>query len=162
MQKVMVVDNNPVVLKYMESFLVKNGFSVRTAENGLAALDLLKDYTPDIFFIDLIMPYIKGEMLVSILRDREELSNIRIIILSGVAAEIDLNNLNGDTVVKQVVGLESVFKRSITEELMLAKLHTEVILESISDCLIEISTDFRIVYLNKAALLFFNKKQKSS
>ncbi len=191
MQRVMVVDNNPVVLKFMESFLVKNGFSVRTAENGLIALDLLKDYTPDIFFIDLIMPYIKGEMLVSILRDREELSNIRIIILSAVAAEIELDYIamgadaciakgpfntmgkhiintlnelsdnNGNNIVEQVVGLEDVFKRSITQELMFSKLHTEVVLESISDCLIEISTDFRIVYLNKAALRFFNKKQKS-
>ena len=191
MRKVMVVDNNPVILKYMESFLVKNGYSVKTAENGLIALDLLKNYIPDIIFVDLIMPYIKGEILVSILREREDLPNIRIIILSGVAAEIELDyitmgadaciakgpfnsmgkhiiytlneldNKNGDNVVKHVIGLEDVFKRSITKELMLTKLHTEVVLESISDCLIEISTDFRIVYMNKSALNFFQRKQQN-
>ena len=190
MQKVMVVDNNPVVLKFMESFLVKNGYSVKLAENGLIALDLLKNYSPDIIFVDLIMPYIKGEMLVSILREREDLPKIRIIILSGVAAEIELDyiamgadaciakgpfnsmgkhiihtlneldNKNGNNVVKQVIGLEDVFKRSITKELMLRNLQTKVVLESISDCLIEISIDFRIVYMNKSALAFFQRKQQ--
>ena len=191
MRKIMVVDNSPVVLKFMESFLEKNGYLVKTAENGLIALDLLKEYTPDIIFVDLIMPYIKGEMLVSILRGREDLSKIRIIILSGVAAEIELDyiamgadaciakgpfntmgkyiihtlkELDGkpeNKIVEQVVGLEDVFKRSITEELMLSKLHTEVVLESISDCIIEVSTDFRIVYMNKSAYAFFNKNQQN-
>jgi two-component sensor histidine kinase/FixJ family two-component response regulator len=191
MQKVLVVDNNPVVLNYMDSFLSKNGYSVKTAINGLVALDLIQNYTPDIIFVDLIMPYINGELLVSILREREELSNTSIIILSGVAAEIELDYLamGADACIakgpfnsmckhisftlneiakndnmqqfEQVVGLEDVYKRSITEELMLSKLHGEVVLESISDCIIEISTDFRIVYINNAALGFLHNNEKS-
>ena len=94
MQKVLVVDNNPVVLTYMEKFLEKNGYTVKTAENGLIALDLVQEYIPDIIFVDLIMPYIKGELLVSIFREREALADVSIIILSGVAAEIDLDYLS--------------------------------------------------------------------
>lgn len=191
MQKVLVVDNNPVVLNYMNSFLSKNGYSVKTAENGLVALDLIQNYTPDIIFIDLIMPYIKGDLLVSILREREELSDTTIIILSGVAAEIQLdyiamgadaciakgpfssmvkhisNTLNeiekngNKRQFEQVIGLEDVFKRSITEELMIDNLHGKIILESISDCIIELSTDYRIVYINNAALGFLGKSEKS-
>ena len=191
MLKVLVVDNNPVVLKYMDSFLSKNGYSVKTAENGLAALDLIQNYTPDIIFVDLIMPYIKGELLVSILREREELSETTIIILSGVAAEIELDyiSMGADACIakgpfssmaehisrtlneiekngnkrqfEEVIGLENVFKRSITEELMIANLHGEVILESISDCIIELSADYRIVYINNAALGFLGKREKS-
>ena len=191
MEKVLVVDNNPVVLKYMDSFLSKNGYSVKTAKNGLVALDLIQNYTPDIIFVDLIMPYIKGELLVSILRERKALSDTSIIILSGVAAEIELDYMAmgadaciakgpfdsmgkhiSDTLneieknenkrqFEQVIGLEDVFKRSITEELMIANLHSEVILESISDCIIELSTDFRIVYINNAALGFLHKNEKS-
>ena len=191
MQKVLIVDNSPVVLKYMDSFLSKNGYFVKTAENGLVALDLIQNYTPDIIFVDLIMPYIKGELLVSIFREREELSDTTIIILSGVAAEIELDYLamGADACIakgpfnsmgkhisftlneiakndnmqqfEQVVGLEDVYKRSITEELMLSKLHGEVVLESISDCIVELSTDYRIVYINNAALGFLHKNEKS-
>ncbi len=191
MEKVLVVDNNPVVLKYMESFLSKNGYSVKTAKNGLVALDIIQNYTPDIIFVDLIMPYIKGELLVSILREREELSDTTIIILSGVAAEIELDYIamGADACIAKgpfssmgkhishtlneiekndnkrqfelVIGLEDVFKRSVTEELMIANLHGEVILESISDCIIELSTDFRIVYVNNAALGFLHKNEKN-
>ncbi len=191
MQKVLVVDNNPVVLQYMDSFLSKNGYSVKTAENGLIALDLVQNYIPDYIFVDLIMPYIKGELLVSILRERKDLSDTSIIILSGVAAEIELDYIamgadaciakgpfnsigkhishtlnelasNGNKrQFEQVIGLEDVFKRSITEELMVANLHGEVILESISDCIIELSIDYRIVYINNAALNFLNKSKKN-
>ena len=191
MEKVLVVDNNPVVLKYMDSFLSKNGYSVKTAENGLEALDLIQSYTPDIIFVDLIMPYIRGELLVSILREKKELSDCAIIILSGVAAEIELDYIamGADACIakgpfnsmskhisftldmiwkdgqkrqyKPVVGLEDVFKRTMTEELLIAKHHWEVILENISDCIVELSTDLRIVYINNAALGFLDKNKKN-
>jgi len=192
MQKVLVVDNNPVVLTYMEKFLEKNGYTVKTAENGLIALDLVQEYIPDIIFVDLIMPYIKGELLVSIFREREDLSDVSIIILSGVAAEIDLDyiSMGADACIAKgpfntmgthisytlkelekdedrqqfetAIGLEDVFKRSITQELMVANLHSKVILESISDCIIELSKDYRIVYINNAALDFLNDNKKNA
>lgn len=191
MQKVLVVDNNPVVLAFMESFLDKNGYAVKTAENGLIALDIVQNYIPDIIFIDLIMPYIKGELLVSVFRDRNDLKGVSIIILSGVAAEIELdyiamgadaciakgpfnsmgkhishtlNELKKNTNRQQfqkVIGLEDVYKRSVTEELMVANLHSEVILGSISDSIIELSMDYRIVYINNAAFKFLNYNKKN-
>ena len=191
MQKVLVVDNNPVVLTYMAKFLEKNGYTVKTAEDGLKALDLVQEYIPDIIFVDLIMPYIKGELLVSIFREREDLTDVSIIILSGVAAEIDIDYIamGADACIakgpfvsmgkhishtlnelakngskqqfQQVIGLEDVFKRSITQELMVANLHSEVVLESISDCIIELSIDYRIVYINNAALNFLNDNKKN-
>lgn len=190
MQKILVVDNNPVVLKYMDTFLTKEGYSVKTAENGLIALDMVQNYTPDIIFVDLIMPYIKGELLVSIFRERSALENVSIIILSGVAAEIELDyismgadaciakgpfNSMGEHILhtidelekggknrkfEHVIGLEDVFKRSITQELMVVNLHNEVVLESISDCIIEISTKNRIVYVNDAAIKFLGEDKK--
>ncbi|MBW1614781.1 MAG: response regulator, partial [Deltaproteobacteria bacterium] len=57
-KKILVVDNNPVILKYMTNFLFKNGYQVLTAKDGLSALEILKTYTPDIIFVDLIMPNI--------------------------------------------------------------------------------------------------------
>lgn len=64
MNKVLVVDNHLVMIKFMENLLIRDGYEVKTAMGGLEALDLLKTYRPDIIFIDLIMPGIRGEKFV--------------------------------------------------------------------------------------------------
>ena len=53
MQKILVVDNHPVMLKFMENLLGGQGHKVLTAHDGLSALDVLKTFTPDVMFIDL-------------------------------------------------------------------------------------------------------------
>ena len=63
MKDILVVDNHPVVLKFMSRLLEKHGHRVWTAEDGLAALDILKTLTPHIIFIDLVMPNISGDKL---------------------------------------------------------------------------------------------------
>ncbi len=190
MENVLVVDNNPVMLKYMDSALGEMGYSVKSAENGLVALDLLENYTPDIIFVDLIMPYIRGDQLVSILRDREELAETSIIIISGIAAELELDYLamgadaciakgpfntmgkhisftldqireNGtNKQYKPVIGLEDVYKRAITQELIISNNHLKVVLDSISDCIVELNPEYRIVNVNNSALGFLLKERK--
>jgi len=67
-KKILVVDNDPVVLRLMTNFLEKKGHQVLTAKDGLFALDVLKTHTPDVMFIDLVMPNIGGEKLCRIVR----------------------------------------------------------------------------------------------
>ncbi len=190
MENVLVVDNNPVLLKYMDSFLSKMGYSVRSAENGLIALDLIENYKPDIIFVDLIMPYIRGDQLVAILRGREELADASIIIISGVAAEVELdylamgadaciakspfnsmgkhisfilNQIRQNGTKKQyvpVIGLEDVYKRAITQELIISNNHLKLVLDSISDCIVELSPEYRIVAVNNSVLGFLRKERR--
>ena len=63
MKKILVVDNDKLVLEFMNDVLSEQGHEVVTAEDGLAALDILKTYIPDVMFIDLVMPKINGEQL---------------------------------------------------------------------------------------------------
>ncbi|MBL0717039.1 MAG: response regulator, partial [Desulfosarcina sp.] len=91
MKKTLVVDNHPVTLKFMTSLLEGMGHSVITTEDGLAALDVLESYRPEIIFIDLIMPKIGGKKLCRIIRNRPEFKSVFIIILSAVAAEDNLD-----------------------------------------------------------------------
>ena len=84
-KKILVVDNNPVMLKFMTNLLEKEEHQVVTAENGLAALDILTTFTPDIVFLDLVMPHISGEKLCQIIRDMPKLKEVYIIILSAIA-----------------------------------------------------------------------------
>jgi len=63
-KKILVVDDDRVMLKFVTKLLAREGHEVQTAEDGFAALNLLADFTPDIMFFDLIMPKIDGGKLI--------------------------------------------------------------------------------------------------
>jgi PAS domain S-box-containing protein len=85
--KVLVVENNPVLLKAVTTLLIREGCMVKPAETGLAALEILQDYEPDIVFTDLIMPLVSGEQLCRILRNTKKHENIFIVVLSAIILE---------------------------------------------------------------------------
>jgi len=87
---ILIVDNNPVVIKLVGKYLKNNNHRVLTAHDGLSALDILKKETPDVIIVDLIMPNISGTQLCRVIRDTPHLKNTFIIILSGIAAEGDI------------------------------------------------------------------------
>ena len=87
MKKILVVDDHPLTLKFMTNLLEKNGHQVLTAGNSLSALNILKNYVPDVMFIDLIMPNINGEKLCSIIAKMPKLKDTYIIVLSAIASE---------------------------------------------------------------------------
>lgn len=88
----LVVDNNPVLVRAISSFLARQGCEVQTAANGLEALTLLKSSIPDILFTDLVMPLIGGEQLCKIIRSNPRFTNIFLVIVSGIVLE-DFENL---------------------------------------------------------------------
>ena len=98
MKKILVVDNDQLILKFMNDILTKEGHQVITAEDCLSALDILKSYTPDVIFTDLVMPNIGGKKLCEIIRGTEELKDTFLIILSAVAAEeeADIAEMSAD------------------------------------------------------------------
>ena len=83
MKKVLVVDNNPVLLKAMSAILAREGCEVETAGNGLNALEVLETFTPDIVFTDLVMPLIGGDQLCRIIRSNPKLAGV--FLVAGLA-----------------------------------------------------------------------------
>ena len=185
-KKILVVDNHPVMLKFMADLLEKEKHHVVTAENGLAAIDILSTFTPDVVFIDLIMPHISGEKLCEVIRRMPKLKDAYIIILSAVAAEGEINasafganaciakgpfNKMRQHILLaleksdqkpsaflpgEIMGREDIFPRRITIELLSIKRHFEVILNSMAEGILEITPEGRIVYANPAAISLIN------
>jgi PAS domain S-box-containing protein len=86
-KKVLVVDNNPVLLKAVSAILAKEGCEVKTAANGLNALETLEDFTPDLVFTDLVMPLIGGEQLCRIIRSTPKLAEVFLVLISAIILE---------------------------------------------------------------------------
>ncbi|MDQ1331651.1 MAG: Histidine kinase, partial [Thermodesulfobacteriota bacterium] len=177
MKNILAVDNDVFIREFLTDILSNQGHKVVTASDGLTALDILKTYTPDIIFVDLVMPNIDGKKLCKIIRGTKEFDKTRIIVLSSIAAEekaslisvganrcivkgplaemarnvLDAVDSPESDFADRVTGIEKVDTREITGELLSVKIHFEVILEKMSDGILEI-TDGRIVYANPSAL----------
>src|SRR5580704_9659267 len=68
--RVLLVDDDPVLLQTTAAIVRSFGFSVRTAEDGFVALKILREVLPDIILTDLRMPGMSGFELHSIVRRR--------------------------------------------------------------------------------------------
>lgn len=188
-KKILVVDNHPLMLTFMSQLLGKEGHQVLTADNGLSALEILKTFTPEIIFIDLIMPHISGEKLCQIIRKMPSLKEAYLIILSAIAAEqeVDYASFGADACIAKgsldkmakhilaslaladrktggppppkIIGIEDVYARNITTELLSVKKHFEVILNSMVEGIFEITSQGKIVYTNPQAIALTNRTE---
>lgn len=176
-KKILIIDNNPVVIKILRSALEKEGYEVVTASDGLTAFDVLQSYIPDIILLDLIMPNINGEQLSRIMYGMESLRNTPVILISGVAAEAgkhcDIKGIDGCiakgpnlskfvlNIVKQldagsykitseVAGCDEVFPREVSQELLVTNLHLKIVLQNMNEGMVEITRENRIIFANPA------------
>jgi two-component system, chemotaxis family, chemotaxis protein CheY len=60
MSMVLVVDDDPTIRQFIQMALVDHGYEVLTAEDGQAALDLLRSNRPDLILLDMRMPVMDG------------------------------------------------------------------------------------------------------
>ncbi|MEO8408140.1 MAG: response regulator, partial [Oxalobacteraceae bacterium] len=71
-RKILIVDDSATQRYFLTDILAKNGFSVSTAENGDAALLMIKADKPQLILLDVVMPGKNGFQLTrSIARDPE-------------------------------------------------------------------------------------------
>ncbi len=180
-KKILVADDDRVMLKYITDLLTRAGHEVATAADGFAVLNLLTSFKPDIMFFDLIMPKIDGSRLIQIVRNMPHLKNCYVVIVSAAVAEIDFNfhETGADSYIakgpfstmgqhfkavieatdsprpekepKPIHGLKSVYARQLTKELLSRNRHLETILESMAEGILEVYSN-KVVYANGVAV----------
>jgi two-component system KDP operon response regulator KdpE len=83
---VLVVDDEPRIVRFLELKLEASGYEVLTAGTGLEALEKLQSHEPDLLVLDLVMPGIDG---FETLKQIRAISSIPVIILSARETSID-------------------------------------------------------------------------
>lgn len=85
MQKVLLVEDDPLIIRLYTRTLEMEGYEVQSAENGLSGLEQLPNFHPDIILLDIMMPTMNGiEFLKKITAGTED-GKIPVIVMTNVA-----------------------------------------------------------------------------
>ncbi len=191
MSKILAVDNDPFILAFLTDVLTAKGHEVLTAKDGLQAVDVLDVHTPDIIFVDLVMPNIGGKRLCKIIRAMRRLEHVYLVVLSATLEKErkELEALGVDRCIskgsieamtrdvltaverrdsepvsdlgdKRGLGEETPAFESVIEELFSVKKHFEGIFERMSEGILEVSADKRVVYANPAVLSMIGEREE--
>ena len=84
--KILVVDDEELLVKGIRFNLQKDGYEVISGTNGLEAVQLTREYRPDLVILDIMMPQMDGLTACAKIR---EFSNVPIVLLTAKAEDMD-------------------------------------------------------------------------
>lgn len=110
-KKILVVDDEPQITRVLRSSLMSNGYKVETAQDGVAALEKMAAWFPDMVITDLAMPRMDGVALCAEIRSN---SNIPILVLSvrdQESAKVRALDAGADDYVTKPFGIQELLAR---------------------------------------------------
>jgi DNA-binding response OmpR family regulator len=107
--RVLLVEDDPAILRGLEMNLHAEGYEVLTATDGAAALRLCRETAVDLVVLDIMLPRVNGYEVVAALRQRRD--EVPVILLSARGSEVD-----------KVIGLEAGADDYVTKPFGVAEL----------------------------------------
>ena len=84
MSKIAIVEDDVAISQMYRIKFEAEGYTVETAENGKLGLELIEEMKPDIVLLDLMMPEMDGEEMLTKLRDSNWGKDTKVIILTNM------------------------------------------------------------------------------
>ncbi len=99
-KKVLIADDEPLMRTILQHNVVLAGYDVIVAENGEKAMQKIKEVTPDLIVVDLVMPDMNGFELCRQIRSNEQTKKTPIIVVTALLsrADVDEAKLSGANV----------------------------------------------------------------
>jgi len=83
-KKILIIDDDPYIVKYISEVLTDNGYATCTASNVEEALDVLKRERPDMVTLDMEMPQEWGPRFYRKMTMIPEFKNMPVVVISGL------------------------------------------------------------------------------
>lgn len=81
-RRILLVDDDPLVVRLYQEALSRQGAHVDTASDGLAAIQSLRASKPDVVVLDLMMPRFSGVEVLKFIRAREDMTSLPVVVIS--------------------------------------------------------------------------------
>ncbi|HEX3081873.1 MAG TPA: response regulator [Candidatus Saccharimonadia bacterium] len=92
MAKILLVEDDTILVEMYQAKFELEGHDVRVATNGEECLAILKDYVPELILLDILMPKLNGFHVLKEIKKQPNLRQIPIILLTNLGqAEVDMN-----------------------------------------------------------------------
>ncbi len=103
MKKILLIEDDPLILEIYASKLKKSGFNVDFATDGEIAYEkfLKDDY--DVILLDIVLPRITGFELLEKMRKQEKSKNVKVVVLSNLGQEADIKRAQKMNVEKYLI-----------------------------------------------------------
>ncbi|HZU30207.1 MAG TPA: response regulator [Candidatus Angelobacter sp.] len=109
----LIVDDSMLIRHTIGRTMEKHGFRVEMASNGMAALEALKNFRPDVIFTDLQMPKLSGEELINLLKGNPETAGIPIVVVAAKPLSGDVQEERAHSVIYKDMNIEVQLKRVV-------------------------------------------------
>ena len=84
LKKILIVDDDTDIVKYLSTLFMDNNFEVSTAFNGKECMEKAVSEHPDLITLDITMPVETGVRVLRNLKEKKETERIPVIIISGI------------------------------------------------------------------------------
>lgn len=91
--RVLVAEDDDSLRRLLELRLDNHGFDVRSAADGVLALEVLEDWTPDVAVLDVMMPRLSGLSVCRELRAREATTAVPVLLLTARCFDEDIQEV---------------------------------------------------------------------
>ncbi|MCS6821284.1 MAG: response regulator transcription factor [Microscillaceae bacterium] len=86
-QRILIVDDEPDIVELLQYNLIKAGYNVETATNGKEAIEMAKNFKPELILMDIMMPKMDGVEAARQIREIPEIQNCFIVFLTARVEE---------------------------------------------------------------------------
>ncbi|MEJ2721377.1 MAG: response regulator [bacterium] len=115
-KRVMVIDDDENSVKFITAVLEENGYETAIAYDGREGVDKLKQEKVDLIILDVMMPKRTGFVVFKQLKRDDQLMDIPVLMLTGVAASLaDMDSESDDTHARPFDSLRESLRRTIKE-----------------------------------------------
>ncbi|MGH2788225.1 MAG: response regulator transcription factor [Actinomycetota bacterium] len=90
-KRVLVCDDDPVILRLLQVNLELEGYDVVTGRNGEDAVRLAAENTPDLVILDIMMPRLDGYQACAEIKSAEATKDVPVVFLSAKAQQSDID-----------------------------------------------------------------------
>jgi DNA-binding response OmpR family regulator len=88
--RILIVDDEPNIAASLEFLLQRGGYDVRVAHNGEEALAQAESFRPELVLLDVMMPRLNGYEVCQRLRQGENGTAVKIVMLTARGREVDV------------------------------------------------------------------------
>jgi two-component system KDP operon response regulator KdpE len=110
-RRILVVDDEPQITRVLRTALSSQGYDIRVANDGETALEIMKDWTPDLVITDLSMPNMDGLELCRRLRLSTKIPIIVLSVKGEERTKVQALDAGADDYVTKPFGIEELLAR---------------------------------------------------